>query len=252
MNTSHPASPTIVVTASSSDGSSRLTAGPPIASAIHTFALFAFLIAWTYMGVVGSSRMRAQTAPNHWLMYLPTMAMEWGVFAYIAWGLRRRGSSMRELIGPRWSRTSQFFVDLGIAVVFQFCALLVLGVVAHFLNSNQDMSKVMFMMPNGPIEIVFWVLLSITAGICEETIFRGYFQRQFAGWTGSTIVGILISAVLFGSGHLYQGGKQAIVIGLLGAMLGGLAVYRRSLKPGMIGHSLQDGITGVVLSLMRH
>jgi len=252
MNTSQPASPTIAASAPASGSTSRLSAAAPVASAIHTFALLAFLAAWAYMGVIGTTRMRAQSVPNHWLMYLSTMAMEWAVFAYIAWGLRRHGTSMRELIGPRWSRASQFFIDLGIAIVFQFCALLILGVVSIFLNSKQDSSSVMFMMPKGAIEIVIWVLFSITAGICEETIFRGYFQRQFSGWTGSIFVGVLLSAALFGSAHLYQGGKQAIVIGLLGAMLSGLAVYRRSLKPGMIGHSLQDGITGIVLSLMRH
>jgi Type II CAAX prenyl endopeptidase Rce1-like len=31
----------------------------------------------------------------------------------------------------------------------------------------------------GATEITFWIVLSVTAGICEETVFRGYLQRQF-------------------------------------------------------------------------
>jgi hypothetical protein len=107
----------------------------------------------------------------------------------------------------------------------------------------------MFMMPATALELVVWLMLSLTAGICEETIFRGYFQRQFIGWTGSTVVGIVLSAAIFGAGHIYQGRKQTIVIGVLGAMFGALAVMRRSLKPGMIAHSFQDSAARVGLML---
>src|SRR5947209_2187974 len=31
----------------------------------------------------------------------------------------------------------------------------------------------------GGTEITFWIVLSVTAGICEETVFRSYLQRQF-------------------------------------------------------------------------
>jgi len=106
-----------------------------------------------------------------------------------------------------------------------------------------------FMMPVGALELAVWLLLSLTAGICEETIFRGYFQRQFISWTGNTIVGIVISAALFGAAHIYQGWKQTIVIGVFGAMYGTLAVIRRSLKPGMMAHAFQDSAAGIALML---
>jgi membrane protease YdiL (CAAX protease family) len=234
------------------DGSSSVNrANTPVASAVHTIALIAFLAGWTYFGLVHTNYMRGQTVPNHLLLYFPTMVMEWSVFAFIAWSVRKHGVTLRELIGPRWSSPMQFFTDLGIGIAFQLGSLFVVTCLTLLIHANQDPSRVMFMMPRGPLELAVWVLLSLTAGICEETIFRGYFQRQFVSWTGNTVAGILISAVLFGAIHLYQGGKQTIVIGALGAMFGGLAAYRRSLKPGMIAHFLQDGVTGVVLSLMR-
>jgi len=81
-------------------------------------------------------------------------------------------------------------------------------------------------------------------------VFRGYLQRQFISWTGNAVVGVLISAAVFGAGHIYQGGKQAIIIGVYGAFFGALSLYRRSLKPGMIAHALQDTCSGVLISLM--
>ncbi len=123
--------------------------------------------------------------------------MEWAVFGYIVWGVRKRGISLRELVGPRWSKGKQNLVDLGIAACFDLTALVVLGVIGHLLHTEPNAKIVQFMMPVGWLELGMWLLLSLTAGICEETIFRGYFQRQFVGWTGNTIVGIVISAMIF-------------------------------------------------------
>ena len=246
MSTSQPATHAILEGAPSAN-----RANTPVASAVHTIALIAFLAGWTYFGLVHSNHMRGQSAPNHLLLYFPTLAMEWSVFAFVVWSIRKRGVTLRELIGPRWANPVQFFTDLGIGIVFQVGALIVLACLTVLVRAHQDPSNIMFMIPSGALEIFFWILLSLTAGICEETIFRGYFQRQFISWTGNTVVGILISAILFGAIHLYQGGRQTIVIGALGAMFGGLAAYRRSLKPGMIAHFLQDGVTGVVLSLTQ-
>ncbi len=248
MSTSQPIPAAAADTTISAQDTS-LTPGRPIASAAHTIGLLAFLTAWAYFGREWTNHMRAQAVPNHMLFYLPTLAMEWSVFGYIVWGVRKRGISLRELVGPRWSNGKEFFVDLGIAACLELAALIVLGGVSRLLHTESNAKSMMFMMPATALELIVWLMLSLTAGICEETIFRGYFQRQFIGWTGSTVVGIVLSAAIFGAGHIYQGWKQTIVIGVLGAMSGALAVMRRSLKPGMIAHSFQDSIAGVGLML---
>lgn len=249
MNTSQPVSQ-ITAAAPSPSAASSATPQAPIASALHTVALVAFLAVWAYFGRERAIHLRAQTSPNHLLMYLPTLVMEWSVFGYIVWGVRKRGISLRELVGPRWSKGKENLKDLGIAGIFEVVALIVLGLIAHLLRVDPQGPSVRFMMPVGALELIVWVLLSVTAGICEETIFRGYFQRQFIGWTGNTTVGILISAVLFGAGHIYQGWKQTIVIAVFGAMFGTLALIRRSLKPGMMAHSFQDAAAGIVFSII--
>jgi len=222
----------------------------PIASALHTIALLAFLAGWAYFGRARAIHLRAQAVPNHLLFYLPTFVMEWSVFAYIVWGVRKRGISLRELVGPRWSKGIANFKDFGFAACFELVAVPILAVTGHLLHIDPKGQSTRFMMPAGAAEIGAWILLSFTAGICEETIFRGYLQRQFAGWTKSAVAGVLISAALFGAGHVYQGWKQTIVIGVFGAMFGTLAVLRRSLKPGMIAHSFQDAVAGIVFGLM--
>jgi len=106
------------------------------------------------------------------------------------------------------------------------------------------------MAPRGRMEILMWIWLSFTAGICEEIVFRGYLQRQFAAWIGAPL-GIVVSSTFFGFGHLYQGRNSAIVIGFYGILLGLLALYRKSLLPGVLAHSWQDTLSGLLLALVR-
>jgi membrane protease YdiL (CAAX protease family) len=82
--------------------------------------------------------------------------------------------------------------------------------------------------------------MSMTAGFCEELVFRGYFQKQFLALTRSAAFAVLAQAVLFGICHWYQGVKQVILISALGALYGILAQWRKSLRPGMISHAWSD------------
>jgi membrane protease YdiL (CAAX protease family) len=102
------------------------------------------------------------------------------------------------------------------------------------------------MLPQSRLEIFLWILTAITAGICEEIIFRGYFQKQFCAWTGNVPAGVLLSAAVFGAGHIYQGWRPAIIIAVYGLLFGILAEMRKSLRPGMITHAWHDGFAGLV------
>ena len=86
------------------------------------------------------------------------------------------------------------------------------------------------------------VLSAISAGVCEETGFRGYMQRPIEQRHGP-VVAILISSLFFTAVHLTKSwamaGMVPIVFGA-GVLLGLLAYSSRSLIPGMIGHVLMD------------
>jgi membrane protease YdiL (CAAX protease family) len=219
----------------------------PLASSLHTLGLLLFLGAWAYSGYRQAHTLRSTTAaPNHFLLYLRTMVFEWIMFIYVALGVRRRGISLKQLLGPRWSVGKANLIDLGFAAAFLVVSVPLLGIVSQLLGIKSSLDDVRFLMPAGPFELVLWVLLSFTAGICEEALFRAYLQRQFAAWTRSLPVGVVLSAILFGAGHIYQGVKHTIVIGLLGLFLGIMAAVRRSTKPGMIAHSVQDSFAGIL------
>jgi membrane protease YdiL (CAAX protease family) len=94
--------------------------------------------------------------------------------------------------------------------------------------------------------MALWVVLSVTAGICEEAVYRGYLQKQFMALTKSVPAGIFFPALAFGAAHSYQGWARASLIGVMGAMSGILAYWCGSVRPGMIAHTLQDVLGGFV------
>jgi uncharacterized protein len=221
-----------------------------VAGALHTAVLLVILLGGASMMYFSAGRMRAVEHPSRLAFYLTTMVWEWLLTAYVLFGVRHHGTPLVEVTGARWKTTKDVFRDAGVALVFWVVALVVLGltsVLLHFHGSRQSLS---FLAPEGPAQITLWVLVCVTAGFCEETIFRGYLQKQFIAWTGNAVVGVLLSAAVFGACHMYQGPKAAVVITVYGLLFGILALSRKSLRPGMMTHALHDTVGGLAVRFL--
>jgi membrane protease YdiL (CAAX protease family) len=214
-----------------------------VAPAWHTAVVLLVLFGISALGA------RQQGLPSighgHVAGYLSVIAFEWLLTVFIWFGIRRRDMRLRELIGGSWPSTRAVLRDLGIAVLYLIAAHLVLAGLGYLLEVTPT-PGVRSLFPNGPIEDVLWVMLSLTAGICEEIFFRGYLQRQFAALTKSTAAGLILQGVVFGASHGYQGWKYMCIIAVYGSMFGLLAQWRGSLRPGMITHFVQDALGGLL------
>jgi len=225
---------------------------PQVASPLHTILVLAALSDWAFWAKILADQLSAAPNPNRVRIYLLAIFVEWLLFVVVVAGVRRSGASVLLVLGDHWHSVRQVLRDIGIAAGFWVVALMLLWMFSRLLRIAAQPRNVQFMLPHGGAEITLWIALSVTAGICEETIFRGYLQRQFMALTKSDPAGILLSAAAFGAAHAYQGFRMVILIGLFGAMFGILAYWRRSVRPGMIAHAWQDSLGGVVGSLMRH
>ena len=85
--------------------------------------------------------------------------------------------------------------------------------------------------------------LAVTAGICEELLFRGYLV-----WVLTPMLGLLgaagLSVAIFGVAHGYQGVQFAARAFLAGVVMGALALATGSVLPGMLLHALVDLVGG--------
>lgn len=90
----------------------------------------------------------------------------------------------------------------------------------------------------------FWAL-SVSAGICEEVIYRGFLLWLITAWAG-LIAAILISTVLFGFMHIYIGVAQVPRTAIIGFVLALVVVASGSLWPAMIIHAALDLSSGEI------
>jgi membrane protease YdiL (CAAX protease family) len=193
-------------------------------------------------------------------LYIETMVMEWLMIGFIVWGLRlRRQTTLRELVGGRWNKPEDFLLDVAVSIGFWLCAGLVLAGLAYALNMVNDAAvknmqdRIGDMVPDGTLEIIVWIGVSVTAGFCEEVIFRGYFQKQFGALLNFAWGGIIVQGMIFGGAHAYEGWQQMIRIAVFGIMFGILAHWRKSLRPGMMAHAAQDILAGsLARTILKH
>ena len=146
---------------------------------------------------------------------------------------------MGDLIGRRWSGPWDVARDVALALGGWLAWIGIQSGWDRWLSPGHARS-IENLLPQGVVELGLWIALSISAGFCEELVFRGYLQRQFAALTGSRVIGLLLQAALFGVSHGYQGVAATVKITLFGIVYGSLALWRRSLRPGMIAHAWSD------------
>ena len=233
-------------------------ATPPrrIAPLWHTLVLIAVLGLFSFAGAKSNHPVERHVGlvPQ----YISMMVIEWLAFAYVAWGIHKGGVlTMREVIGGRWNKVEDFLLEIAIAAGFWILALLVLGGCAYLLGMTkgganiEEAKKILgFLVPRTRLEIALWICVALTAGFCEEFIFRGYVQRQFAAVSGQALVGMVVSSIVFGLAHGYEGPKRMLLISVYGFLFSSLAQLRKSLRPGMMAHAWHDAFTGLVLRLL--
>jgi uncharacterized protein len=194
------------------------------------------------------------------LNYSLTIAYEWILAGIVVWGLRMRGVPLRQIVGEWRPGARSWIGDAGAALVYWLVALFVLAMLGNalvkFSGSHIDPQKIgdvtQRLTPVTGLEMTLFLVLSISAGISEELVFRGYLQQQFARMSGRLWLGVLLSALVFGAAHGYEGIAGVLLISAYGAMFGVLALWRRGLRTGMIAHAWHDSISGLALVLLRH
>lgn len=109
-------------------------------------------------------------------------------------------------------------------------------------------NRVRVMMPVLRVERVWFLGLSVAAGICEELLYRGLLPALLAALLPglSAWLVILLGAVAFGAAHAYQGIRGMVVTGVLGALLGIVYLTTGSLIVVMVLHALIDARVGLL------
>ncbi len=225
-----------------------------IAPVWHTVMLVGIFLGVTIAG--GLFQRYAQSAPGVLQqhpsvvpLYLSVIAVEW-LLVYGVWaGIHVRGVRLRDLIGGRWKSARDVLMDVVLAIVVWALWIGIQVGVSRMVPSRAKSVSTLF--PQSFLEVVLWIATCLTAGFCEEVAFRGYFQKQFEAMTGSATAGVILQGILFGISHGYQGLRAIIMIILFGLLYGILALWRKSLRPGVILHAWSDVYAGYLFQFVH-
>ena len=221
-----------------------------IAPIAHTIALVLLFLVMAAGGAIFQQRAAAHAttlpAPSRpTTLYLSLIAMEWGLVLYVVrGGMRRTGTSLRDVVGGRWGRPRDVVRDVVVALA-AWGVWTLFSWIASRAAGPEHAASVRSLLPRHPIDLALWVALSLSAGFAEELVFRGYLLTQFRALTGSTGLSVVLQAVLFGVSHGYQGVRACATISVYGLLFGALALMNRSLRPGMIAHAWTDIAAGL-------
>jgi membrane protease YdiL (CAAX protease family) len=176
-------------------------------------------------------------------LYLGLIAVELSLVWFVAIGIRARGYKLVDLLGERWRTATRALADLlcaaGTAALLWYSGPLLYQLLGRWTPTTG------FLLPTTWPESAVWIAVSIAAGVCEETVYRGYLQRQLWTLTRSLPAALMLQALIFASAHVYQGWKPALITAIYGLIFGLVAAWRRSIIPGIIAHAGLDIIAGL-------
>lgn len=170
---------------------------------------------------------------SQWVLALVTIAVLWNVSPDFV-----RGMFTATL-------TTDGFLVVGLAAVALLSQSPLLPFVHERMQRSEAIRQTLLPMrnilPRTAEEKTLWISVSLTAGICEEILFRG-----FLFYYGQTVIGletvgaIALSTAVFAFGHLYQGPANMLRVAVIGAILGIVYAATHSLLYCMALHAFLD------------
>jgi membrane protease YdiL (CAAX protease family) len=199
---------------------------------------------------------REKLIPLLGLILVPTVAYYTPVLSELAGAILAVGLVWAEpalplrdlgLIPPRrlWRA-----LGIGIAVGFAlFLAnrLLLTPLLEHITGERRNLSSFDYLRGNLLALLKLLPVIWVTAGVCEEIVYRGYMITRIEKLLGNLrfagFFGCLISAVVFGASHWYQGAVGMLITGTLGLAFGVVFLWQgRNLWANMAAHILANTI----------
>jgi uncharacterized protein len=180
-------------------------------------------------------------------LYGSTVAFQWvaaGVAGWRAWAHGFTATQLGLVIQNKWKVTLAAILGAGLLATLHWFNLRRMGrMTTKARAAFQALAQ--RILPQSTAELLPFIGLAITAGVCEEFLYRGFALATFsrAGLPGWSVV--LLSAVLFGLAHLYQGRGGLVGTMILGILFGIARIAYDSVVPVMVWHVAIDVVAGI-------
>jgi uncharacterized protein len=180
-------------------------------------------------------------------LYRSTIAFQWVATAVAAWRAWAHGFTVAQLglaMPQRLAVIGIAIFGAAVIVTLQFLNLRRMGRSSSPLRRPlQALAE--RILPQSTKELIPFFALSVTAGLCEEFLYRGFAMAALSRAGLPVGVVILVSSVIFGLAHLYQGRAGFVSTMVLGLLFGGSRAALGSLLPAVMWHMGVDVVAGL-------
>lgn len=178
--------------------------------------------------------------------YRGTMIWQWALTAALLFGWTAAGRPLEELglrLGDRPGLWWGLAVTLVLAGFLWFQSRQVTRSQAARAAARQQLARFETVLPHDRRELSAFYRLSLTAGICEEIVYRGYLMWLLDALSGPAVA-VAGSAVVFALGHAYQGRQGMARTGVVGLVQGGIYLLTGAVWVPMLLHAATDLTSG--------
>ena len=180
-------------------------------------------------------------------LYASTIGFQWVAAAVVAWRAKARGLGLEELglvVHGRLRITIAAIVGAATLGGLQWLNLRRMG---RSSGKAGEFMRVLAgrILPQSQLELVPFLALAVTAGVCEEFLYRGFAMAALTRGGLPVWLVVLLSSVLFGLAHLYQGRGGLLSTLVIGTVFGTARIAYDGLVPVMVWHFAVDAVAGL-------
>jgi membrane protease YdiL (CAAX protease family) len=181
------------------------------------------------------------------VLYAATISFQWALAGLVAWRAFARGLKLGELgLGSNaWLELVAVGVLGGAAIGgLQWLNLRRIGKMEG--EAPELLRKLSSrLLPVTLVEFLPYSALAITAGVCEEFVYRGFALAALLKASSPVWLAVVVTSILFGLAHAYQGRAGIVSTGIFGVVLALARLGFGSLVPVMVWHAGLDLAAGV-------
>jgi len=180
-------------------------------------------------------------------LYASTIGFQWLAAVVVAWRAWARGLTLDELglvVHGRWRILIAAFVGAATLGGLQWLNLRRMG---RSSGKAREFMRILAerILPQSRLELVPFLALAVTAGVCEEFLYRGFSMAALTRAGLPVWLVVLLSSVLFGLAHLYQGRGGLLSTLVIGTVFGTARIAYDGLVPVMVWHFAVDAVAGI-------
>lgn len=181
------------------------------------------------------------------VLYGWTIAGQWVITGLVAWRALARGLSASNLGLANRGGVNTILGSFALALIAGALHWLNLRRVGKSSGKAPDLMRLLAhrILPVNSVELLPYCALAVTAGVCEEFLYRGFAMGALSRVGFPAWAVVILTAVLFGLAHAYQGRSGILGTFVMGILFGVVRLAYDTLIPVVIVHAIVDLVAGI-------